>query len=68
MLRIVPMGFAMPCPAISGAEPWIGSYRPGVAFSAGLEEVAAVGAPAREAEGRRPSEPGMTLDSSERLQ
>jgi hypothetical protein len=21
--RIVPMGFAIPCPAISGAEPWI---------------------------------------------
>ena len=24
-LRIVPMGLAMPLPAMSGAEPWIGS-------------------------------------------
>lgn len=24
-LRIVPIGFAMPLPAMSGAEPWIGS-------------------------------------------
>ncbi len=29
-LRIVPSGFAMPLPAMSGAEPWIGSYRPSV--------------------------------------
>src|SRR5205823_987242 len=26
--RIVPNGFATPFPAMSGAEPWIGSYRP----------------------------------------
>ena len=26
--RIAAHGFALPCPAMSGAEPWIGSYRP----------------------------------------
>ena len=26
--RIAAHGLALPCPAISGAEPWIGSYRP----------------------------------------
>lgn len=34
-LRIVPIGFAMPCPAMSGAEPCIGSYRPGVGVKLG---------------------------------
>ena len=50
----------MPCPAISGADPWIGSYNPEhrLPFS---------GAPANEAEGRRPKEPGMTLLSSDKL-
>lgn len=50
---------------MSGAEPWIGSYKPvvGLKFAA----VGAVGAPAREAEGRRPSDPGMTLDWSDNL-
>ena len=28
--RIVPIGFARSWPAMSGAEPWIGSYRPNV--------------------------------------
>ena len=28
-LAIVPTGFASPFPAMSGAEPWIGSYSPG---------------------------------------
>ena len=43
----------------------MGSYKPvvGLKFAA----VGAVGAPAREAEGSRPSEPGMTLDWSDRL-
>jgi 5-methyltetrahydropteroyltriglutamate--homocysteine methyltransferase len=27
--QIAPRGFAMPCPAMSGAEPWTGSNRPG---------------------------------------
>ena len=59
-LRMVPIGLAMPCPAISGADPWIGSYNPEhrLPFS---------GAPANEAEGRRPREPGMTLLSSDNL-
>ncbi len=59
------MGLAIPLPAMSGAEPWMGSYNPAV----GLKSVAEgeEGAPAREAEGSRPSEPGMTLDWSERL-
>ena len=29
--RIVAIGFARPFPAISGADPWIGSYKPHVA-------------------------------------
>lgn len=63
-LRIVPTGLAMPWPAISGAEPWIGSYSPEV----GLKEVEGTdGGPANEAEGRRPREPGITLDWSDRL-
>ena len=66
-LRIVPIGFAMPCPAISGAEPWIGSYKPGVVLKSGELKSEIVGAPDREAEGNNPKEPGMTLDSSERL-
>ena len=66
-LRIVPIGLAMPLPAMSGAEPWIGSYRPAVGLKSGEVASATEGAPAREAEGRRPRDPGMTLDSSERL-
>ena len=34
--RIVAMGFAISCPAMSGAEPWLGSYRPNlVSFKTG---------------------------------
>ena len=44
----------MSCPAISGAEPWIGSNRPGPE------------AP-KEAEGSMPREPVMTEASSERI-
>jgi hypothetical protein len=57
---MVPIGLAMPRPAISGAEPWIGSYNPGhrLPFS---------GALANEADGRRPKDPGMTLLSSDKL-
>lgn len=63
-LSIVPIGFAIPLPAMSGADPWIGSYKPSV----GLKSLEGKdGAPAREAEGRRPKEPGMTLAWSERL-
>ena len=61
------MGLAIPRPAMSGAEPWIGSYRPGVDLKSGERASATEGAPARDAEGRRPRDPGMTLDSSERL-
>ncbi len=64
-LRMVPIGLAMPIPAISGADPCIGSYRPEV----GLKSAeGAEGAPASDAEGRRPREPGITLDWSERLE
>ena len=66
-LRIVPTGLAIPCPAISGAEPWMGSYNPGVVLKSGELKSEIVGAPAREAEGNNPREPGMTLDSSESL-
>ena len=31
--RIVPIGLARSCPAMSGAEPWIGSYRPNVPWA-----------------------------------
>ena len=63
-LSIVPIGFAIPLPVMSGADPWIGSYKPSV----GLKSLEGKdGAPAREAEGRRPKEPGMTLAWSERL-
>ena len=64
-LRIVPIGLAIPRPAMSGADPWIGSYKPDVGLNEGEEGTE--GAPASDAEGRRPSEPGITLDSSERL-
>lgn len=64
---MVPIGLATPFPAISGAEPWMGSYNPGVVLKSGALKSEIVGAPAREAEGNNPREPGMTLDSSERL-
>lgn len=57
-LSIVPIGLAIPFPAMSGAEPWIGSYKPRVGLNS-LE--GKDGAPASDAEGRRPREPGMTL-------
>lgn len=61
---MVPIGFAIPLPAISGAEPWMGSYRPlvGLKFAEGAD-----GAPANDADGRSPREPGMTLDWSDKL-
>lgn len=62
---MVPIGFAIPRPAMSGAEPWIGSYIPDVGLNDESEGDA--GAPARDAEGNKPREPGMTLVSSERL-
>ena len=48
------MGLALSCPAMSGAEPWIGSYRPHFV------------AP-KEALGRSPMEPVIWLASSERM-
>ena len=53
-LRMVASGLAMPLPAISGAEPWMGSYRPRVE------------APSEE-EGIMPIEPVIWLASSERI-
>ncbi|KAI3479485.1 hypothetical protein L1887_58443 [Cichorium endivia] len=58
--RIVPTGLAMPRPAMSGAEPWMGSYRP-------LHLLLPSGRPESEAEGSRPSAPGMTDDSSDKM-
>ncbi len=59
-LSIVAIGLAIPWPAMSGAEPCIGSYNPAQGSNG-------VGNPAKDAEGSSPSEPGMTLLSSERL-
>jgi hypothetical protein len=64
-LRIVPIGLAIPFPAMSGAEPWIGSYMPEVGLKEGFE--ANAGAPARDADGSNPKEPGITLVSSDKL-
>jgi len=44
----------------------MGSYRPGVGLNEGSE--GDVGASARDAEGNKPSEPGMILASSDKLQ
>jgi len=52
-VAMAPMGFATSRPAMSGADPWIGSNRPGPEPS--------------EAEGRRPSEPASTAASSLRM-
>ena len=52
--RMVASGLAMPWPAMSGAEPWLGSYRPcPPAFS--------------EAEGSMPMEPVSMAASSDRM-
>ena len=51
---MVPMGFAMFCPAMSGAEPWMGSYIPRVPSP-------------KEAEAIMPMEPVIMLASSERM-
>ena len=53
-LRIIAIGFAFPWPAMSGAEPWIGSYMP---------KPSAL----RLAEPSMPSEPASTLASSLRM-
>ena len=52
--RMVPVGLAMPLPAMSGAEPWMGSYRPSLPSPS-------------EALGSRPSEPARTAASSVRM-
>ena len=52
--RMVAMGLALSWPAMSGAEPWMGSYRPGAASPI-------------EAEGSRPMEPVTMEASSERM-
>ena len=50
--RIVPIGFALSWPAMSGAEPWIGSYSPNVPW--------AVRRSPSDADGSIPSEPAST--------
>ena len=57
--RIVPIGFAMSRPAMSGAEPWIGSYRPNVPWS--------VRRSPSDADGSTPRLPASTEASSERM-
>ena len=52
--RMVPRGFARFCPAMSGAEPWMGSYMPRVPSE-------------RDAEGIMPMEPVSMEASSERM-
>ena len=52
--RMVPIGLARSRPAMSGAEPWIGSYTPKESSR-------------RLAEGIMPIEPTIMLDSSERM-
>ena len=54
------IGLAMPLPAMSGAEPWTGSY------SALRLPVFASGAPS-EAEGSMPSEPVSIAATSDRM-
>ena len=52
--RTVAIGFAMFFPAMSGAEPWLGSYRPNfVSFRLAEESI--------------PMEPATILASSERI-
>ena len=57
--RIVPSGFARSWPAMSGAEPWIGSYRPWRPW--------AVSRVPSDADGSIPSEPAITAASSDRM-
>ena len=52
--RIVAIGFASPVPAISGADPWIGSYRPQLVLP-------------MDAEARSPIEPVIWDASSDRM-
>ncbi|CAM5263158.1 hypothetical protein RLIN73S_01618 [Rhodanobacter lindaniclasticus] len=52
--RIAPTGLATPLPAMSGAEPWIGSYKP------------ALPSPS-DADGNSPSEPASAAASSVRM-
>lgn len=52
--RMVPMGFALSCPAMSGAEPWIGSYRPRLPWPS-------------DEEGIMPMEPVIMLASSDKM-
>ncbi len=55
----MPIGLARSCPAMSGAEPWIGSYRPC--------SPCAVRRVPTDADGSIPSEPARTEASSDRM-
>ena len=57
--RIVPIGLARSRPAMSGAEPWIGSYRPNVPCS--------VRRSPSDADGSIPRLPARTAASSDRM-
>jgi hypothetical protein len=57
--RIVPIGFALPVPAMSGADPWIGSYSP--------RRPCSVRASPSDADGSIPSDPARTAASSDRM-
>ena len=60
MLRMDPMGLAMPFPAMSGAVPWIGSYIP-------TDGCPSTGTPARLADGSIPIDAPSTDASSVRM-
>ena len=55
----MPSGLARSWPAMSGAEPWIGSYRPWRPWAVSRVPI--------EADGSSPSEPAMTAASSDRM-
>ena len=57
--RMVPVGLATSLPAMSGADPWMGSYSPNVPC--------AVRRSPSDADGSIPSEPASTAASSDRM-
>ena len=59
---MVPIGFAIPSPAMSGADPWIGSYSPRRTAAPPAESSSP-----KEAEGKTPSDPASIDASSVRM-